>query len=168
MIPTSLIAICILSTLSEPETPLSTSETAATSTRTRSRFATRNQLLATIARSESKFEGDIKELPVIGKPHEHGTTYEKVAEKLVGYVIEEYKRGRNLELLIRTGVDDFTKASELDEPSISDKEAESRAKLTKYGKLLDLYLQREDTYKENKAKFFWLYLVNSRQTWWLD
>ena len=30
----------------------------------------------------------------------------------------------------------------------------SRAKLTKYGKLLDVYLQREDTYKENKAKLF--------------
>ena len=93
--------------MSEPETPLPTAEPAAASTRTRSRFATRNRLLATIARSESNFEGDIKELPVIGKPHEHGTTYEKVVEKLVAYVIKEYKRGRDLELLIKTGVDDL-------------------------------------------------------------
>jgi len=47
--------------------------------------------LATIAKSESNFAGDIKTLPVIDKPHEHGSTYEKMIEKLVGYVTKEFK-----------------------------------------------------------------------------
>ncbi len=110
--------------------------------------------MATIANSESNFAGDKKTLPVIGKPHEHGTTYERMIDKLVGYVIKEFKRGRDLELLIRTQVDDFEKATGLKEPTISDEDAENRGKLTKYGKLLDIYLQREDMYKENKAKLF--------------
>ena len=50
--------------------PLLRAEAAATSTRARSRFATRNRLRATIARSESNFESDIEELPVIGKSNE--------------------------------------------------------------------------------------------------
>jgi len=79
-------------------------------------------------------------------------TYEKIVEKLVAYVIKEFKRGRDLELLIKTGVDDFTEASGLEEPDISDED--NRAKLTKYGKMLDMYLQREDAYNENKAKLF--------------
>ena len=140
--------------MSDPETPLPTTEPAIAGTRTRSRFAIRNQLLATIARSESDFVGEIMELPVIGKPHEHGMTYEKIVEKLVAYVIREYKRGRDLELLIKTGVDDFSKASGLEEPDITDEDAESRAKLSKYSTMLDMYLQREDAYNENKAKLF--------------
>ena len=120
--------------MSDPETSLPTTELATAGTRTRSRFAVRNRLLASIARSESNFLGEIKELPVIGKPHEHGMTYEKIVEKLVAYVIKEFKRGRDLELLIKTGVDDFTKASGLEEPDISDEDALNRAKLTKYGK----------------------------------
>ena len=63
--------------MSELETPSSAVEQTATNTRVRSRFATRNRYLATIANSESNFAGEIKTLPVIGKPHEHGTTYEK-------------------------------------------------------------------------------------------
>ena len=59
--------------------------------RVRSHFATRNRYLATIAKSESNFAGDIKTLPVIDKPHEHGSTYEKMIEKLVGYVTKEFK-----------------------------------------------------------------------------
>ena len=66
----------------------------------------------------------------------------------------EIKCGRDLELLIKTGVDDFTKASGLKEPDISDNDALNRAKLTKYGQMLDMYLQREDAYNENKAKLF--------------
>ena len=82
--------------MSDPETPLPTTEPATAGTRTRSRFAIRNRLLASIARSESNFVGEIKELPVIGKPHEHGMTYGKIVEKLVAYVIKECKRGRDL------------------------------------------------------------------------
>ena len=96
--------------------------------------------MATIANSESNFTGDIKTLPVIGKPHEHGIAYEKMIEKLVGYVTKEFKRGRDLDLLIKTQEDDFEKATGLKEPTISDKDAENRGKLTKYGKLLDIYL----------------------------
>ena len=114
--------------MSEPETPLSTAVPAATNSRARSRYPTRNRLLASITESESNFEGDIKDLPIIGKPNEHGATYEKIIEKLVVYVINEYKRGRDLELLIRTQEDDFKKATELSEPMITDKEAESKAK----------------------------------------
>ena len=75
-------------------------------------------------------------------------------EKLVGYVTKEFKRGRDLELLIKTQEDDFEKATGLEEPTISDKDALNRGKLTKFSKLLDICLQREDMYKENKAKLF--------------
>ena len=69
-------------------------------------FALRNRLLASIAESESNFEGHIKDLPKIGKTHENGATYEKVIENLVGYVMKEYMRGRDQEHLIRTQEDD--------------------------------------------------------------
>ena len=140
--------------MSGTETPLSTTEPAPAATRTRSRFAIRNRLLATIARSESNFAGEIKELPVIGKPYEHGMTYEKIVEKLVAYVIKEFKRGQDLEMLIKTNVDDFSKATGLDEPDITNEDAKSQAKLTKNGKKLDMYLKREDAYNENKTKLF--------------
>jgi len=67
---------------------------------------------------------------------------------MVGYVTKEFKRGRDLGLLIKTQVDAFEKATGLKEGTISDKDAFNR------GKFLDIYLQREDMYKENKAKLF--------------
>jgi len=42
----------------------------------------------------------------------------------MGYVTEEFKRGRDLELLIKTQVDDFEKATGLTEPTISDEDTE--------------------------------------------
>ena len=151
--------------MSGTEAPLPTTEPATAVTRTRSRFAIRNRLLATIARSESNFAGEIKELPVIGKPYEHGMTYEKIVEKLVAYVIKEFKRGQDLEMLIKTNVDDFSKATGLEEPDITDEDAKNQAKLTKYGKKLDMYLKREDAYNENKAKIFQLFTVSVHQRW---
>ena len=111
--------------MSEVQTPSSTSATAGASSRARSRYTARNRLLASIAESERNFTGDIKELPIIGRPHEHGAAYEKITEKLVGYVNKEYKRGTDLELLIKSEKDDFAKATGLSEPTITDEDAKS-------------------------------------------
>ena len=140
--------------MSEAQTPSSASAPAASSSRARSRYTVRNRLLASIAESERNFKGEIKELPIIGKSHEHGAVYEKIIEKLVGYVIKEYRRGADLELLIKSEEDDFTKATGLSEPTITDEDAKSKAKTLRYGNLLDMYFARLDIYKENKEKLF--------------
>ena len=140
--------------MSEVQTPSSTSASAVASSRARSRYTARNRLLASIAESESNFKGDIKELAIIGKPHEHGAAYEKITEKLVGYVIKEFKRGADLELLIKSEEDDFTKTTGLSEPTIIDEDGKSKAKTLRYIKLLDMYLMRQDIYTENKEKLF--------------
>ena len=68
----------------------------------------------------------------------------------MGYVIKNYKRGADLELLIKSEEDDFTKATGLNEPTMTDEEAESKANTIRYEKLLDRYFARLDVYKENK------------------
>ena len=124
-------------------------------------------MLASIAESESNFEGDIKDLPVIGKPHEHGATYEKIIEKLVVYVIREYKRGRDLELLTRSQEDDFKKATGLSEPMITDKEAESKAKTIRYGKLLEIFYRGKTFIQKIKKSCSQQCSISARRPWWL-
>ena len=100
---------------------------AASSTR-RPRFNTiRNQNLAAIANIESNFKGKNKHVPVIGKIHEKGVSFERFMEDVRDYVAAEYDEGDDLELLLETQVDDFNKAADTKLPALASTSEEDKS-----------------------------------------
>jgi len=104
--------------------------------------------------AESVFSGQIKKLPVIGKPHEQGVTFEKLIEDVRDYVMLEFTEGDNLSLLLEKQVDDFEKGADITKPSISNKDMERQDKMYIFQKEYERYAKREHNYKKNKTKLY--------------
>ena len=128
--------------------------TRATSSTRRPRFNTiRNQNLATIANIENNFKGKNKHIPVIGKIHEKGVSFERFMEDVRDYVATEYDEGDDLELLLETQVDDFDLAADTKLPGLVSTSEEAKAMFeSDYAE----YRKREKSYKNNKRKLFGL------------
>ena len=70
--------------------------------------------------------------------------------------IKEYKNGKDLALVIEKQVEDFEKASRTKEPEINEADHKYQAKMLRYGKQIDLYLKREESYKDNLSRLYGL------------
>ena len=112
------------------------------------RGGTRNQNLAQMESALKDFTGKIDDLPVLGKQHEIGVTYEKFSEDLMDYVSINIKKGEDLRCLIEDLYDSVKK--------VIGKEPEEKTGDSKFKIDYSRYLDKSDLLQENKKKLFTL------------
>ena len=80
-------------------------------------------------------------------------------------MVGEYQNGGDLRLVMEKRVEDFEKISKVSMPTISDEDKKDSTLLLLYGKKVDIYFKRQQTYVDNQTKLYQVIFGQCIPTW---